>query len=130
MSFDASKLPKKMQLKWGRTVLQSQWTNVPNLLLEHQKNLDLSSTELVMLINLMSYEHDVDTDIYPSISTLAKRQGLHERSTQRAINRLIEKGMLEKHIRSKHQNQAGLTNIYSLEPLKNKLMELALKLQK
>lgn len=125
MNIEKKDLPQKMLQKWGATTLQEYWTNVPNILLTHQAVLRLSNTELVLLINLMSYEHDFNSPIYPSIATLAERQGLHERSIQRAINRLIQKGMLEKLVRAKHPEQKGVTNIYSISPLKRKLEDLA-----
>lgn len=121
------KIPPVLLQKWGKKALEDKWTSVPNMILLRQAELNISNTELVLLINIMSYEHNINALVYPSISTLAKRQGLHERSIQRAINRLVEKGFLTKTIRSKHQDQKGLTNIYSIAPLRAKLEELTNK---
>ncbi|ELU1491094.1 TPA: helix-turn-helix domain-containing protein [Enterobacter hormaechei] len=85
--------------------------------------LDLSNTEMLLLIHLISFIHFADTPAFPSISTLAARINQHPRTVQRTINKLISKGFLKRKIRAKSVNDKGLSNLYSVEPLIEKLFK-------
>ena len=84
--------------------------------------LELSNTEMLLLIHLISFIHFADTPAFPSISTLAGRINQHPRTVQRTINKLISKGVLKRKIRAKSVNDKGLSNLYSFEPLIEKLL--------
>ena len=115
------RIPKELLGKWGGPALAQGWTNIPNTLLDQQSKLDLTNSEMVLLIHIISFSHKAESPAFPSITTLATRLNQHSRTIQRTISRLVEKGIINKTIRSKHANDLGMTNIYSLEPLKRKL---------
>lgn len=112
--------------RWGYSVLEVEgWTTIPNLLLENQRDLNLGNTEMMLLIHLISFMHYGDTPIYPSIETLAQRINQHPRTVQRTIGKLIKMKLLKRSIRSKSQKDKGLSNLYSLEPLVERLLLIA-----
>jgi DNA-binding MarR family transcriptional regulator len=81
--------------KWGEAAVAG-WQALPDLLLKHQSKLELTATELVVLINLLSYWWYVDELPFPRVTTLAKRMNVTPRTVQRAIQRLTELGLLKK----------------------------------
>ncbi|WP_337155246.1 helix-turn-helix domain-containing protein [Proteus terrae] len=115
-------IPERLLLIWGRTILGSGWASVPNELLKNQNKLELSNSELVLLIHLISFMHHDDSKVYPSIELLSKRMSQDRRTIQRTINRLISKKIIRKKIRSTSRLDKGLTNIYDLSPLMLKLI--------
>ncbi|MDZ2401065.1 helix-turn-helix domain-containing protein, partial [Klebsiella pneumoniae] len=118
-----NQIPVILASRWGYSILEEAgWTTVPNLLLEKQMVLELSNTEMLLLIHLISFIHFADTPAFPSISTLAGRINQHPRTVQRTINKLISKGFLKRKIRAKSVNDKGLSNLYSFEPLIEKLL--------
>ncbi|MGX2962144.1 helix-turn-helix domain-containing protein [Shewanella sp. FeAMO] len=117
-------MPNTLVHKWGRNALDAGWTVIPNKLLKKQTDLKLTNSELIMLIHIISFYHEHDSVIFPSIKTLSALTGQHERTTQRTINRLVNKGVLEKKIRALKVTDLGLTNLYDLTPLKKKLSKL------
>ncbi|WP_410967594.1 helix-turn-helix domain-containing protein, partial [Salmonella sp. SAL4456] len=74
---------------WGRSILNSGWTSVPNELLKNQSKLGIGNTELVLLINLISFMHHPDAIVYPSISLLCERMNQDRRTIQRNLNKLV-----------------------------------------
>lgn len=119
-----NQIPVILASRWGYSILEEAgWTTIPNLLLEKQMVLDLSNTEMLLLIHLISFIHFADAPAFPSISTLAARINQHPRTVQRTINKLISKGFLKRKIRAKSVNDKGLSNLYSVEPLIEKLFK-------
>lgn len=117
-------IPLTLIGKWGQSVLSNGWTTIPNQLLFRQKELELSNSEMMMLIHIISFICHPMTPAYPSIETLANRINQHPRTVQRTIEKLISKKLLKKTIRSKGKFDKGMTNLYGIDPLIQKLMKL------
>ncbi|WP_409335559.1 helix-turn-helix domain-containing protein, partial [Escherichia coli] len=81
-------IPERILAIWGRSILNSGWTSVPNELLKNQSKLGIGNTELVLLINLISFMHHPDARVYPSISLLCERMNQDRRTIQRNLNKL------------------------------------------
>ena len=69
---------------------------MPDLLLRHQADLELTATDLVVLINLTLHWWYPDQRPFPRSSTIAKRMGIDRRSVQRSLAKLNEKRLVEK----------------------------------
>jgi DNA replication protein DnaD len=111
-------IPAILAGRWGFTILEKEgWTTIPNLLLYNQKKIDLSNTELLLLIHLISFIHYGDMPAFPAISTLAERINQHPRTVQRTLNNLLKRKIITRKIRSKSIGDKGLSNIYGIEPL-------------
>lgn len=81
--------------KWGDAAIAG-WQALPDVLLKNQKTLGLSPTELVVLINVLSFWWYVDRPPYPRASTLAKRMDVNNRTVYRALDTLTKKRLIAK----------------------------------
>jgi len=113
--------------KWGASISDRGFAQVPNYLLYINRFLDknLSSLELMVLIQLVGLWWKKDKQPFPSMATLGELCGVSSRQIQRTINQLIERRMIEKEVRT---NDKGLkaTNIYKLDPLIDILNEISI----
>lgn len=113
--------------KWGALVAQRGFAQVPNHLLllnvfldeEHQ----LTSTELLILIQLVGTWWRTNDLPFPSLSTIATRCGVSTRQVQRSINRLDKLGFIKRVNRRTKGIMAN--NAYDLAPLVRLLSSVA-----
>lgn len=107
--------------KWGEPVAGRGFAQIPNYLLFLNQFIDredrLSPVELLILIQLVGAWWKKGEKPFPSMGTLATRCGVSERQIQRAINHLVELGLIE---RSKRRIKGLISaNSYDLAPLVN-----------
>ncbi|EMB1508630.1 helix-turn-helix domain-containing protein, partial [Salmonella enterica] len=62
--------------------------------MKNQAKLELSNTELVLIIHLISFIHNADSKAFPSLSLLSERMSQDRRTIQRTLGKLEEKGLL------------------------------------
>jgi len=117
-------IPEKILAIWGRSILNSGWTSVPNELLQNQAKLGLGNTEFMLVIHLISFMHHADARVYPSIKLLCERMNQDRRTIQRNLSKLVEMDILRIKVRSTGKNDKGMTNLYDLTPLMLKLINL------
>jgi hypothetical protein len=79
--------------KWGEAA-RAGFQAVPDLLLKHQETLQLSPTELVVLLNVLMHWWYRDQKPFPRPTTIARRMGSTVRTVQRAIAKLESDGLL------------------------------------
>ncbi len=113
--------------KWGLEVAQRGFAQLPNYLLHLNQFVDpekkLSPLELLILIQLVGSWWKKDEMPFPSMSTLAKRCGVSSRQIQRAINQLVDHGLIER-----TKRRAGgiiSSNSYDLTPLVTTLHDVS-----
>ena len=123
-NLQAQEIPERILSRWGRSILSSGWTTIPNEVLNNQSKLGLTNSELVLIIHLISFLHNSDSKIYPSINVLSSRMNQDRRTIQRTISSLEKKDILKKTVRSKGLSDKGMTNLYDLSPLMLKLINL------
>ncbi len=108
--------------KWGQAVMDLGFCVVPSLLLRAQRRLNLSPTDLAVLLQLCDFWWDKDRKPYPSKETLAQRLSLSERQVQRYIANLEKEGLVQR--QQRHATNGGkLSNTYDLSGLVRKLQE-------
>jgi len=94
---------------------------IPNILLKNQENLGLTSTNMVVLLNVLSYWWYPEKKPYPRSTTIAKRMGLSPRAVQRSLRQLQTLELLER-------ERANDDRTYlNPEPLVERLIELIRK---
>lgn len=113
--------------KWGRSVAERGFTQIPNYLLNLNRFVDrehrLSPVEMLVLLQLVGSWWKTGEDPFPSMSTLANRCGVSSRQVQRAINNLDKLKLIQ---RKKRKNKGIIaSNSYSMKPLVEFLNEVA-----
>lgn len=113
--------------KWGRSVAERGFAQVPNYLLNLNRFVDkehrLSPVEMLVLLQLVGSWWKTEEDPFPSMSTLANRCGVSSRQVQRAINNLDKLKLIK---REKRKNKGIIaSNSYSMKPLVKFLNEVA-----
>ena len=115
--------PKASAEKWGQKVMDLGFCLVPSLLLRAQRRLNLSPTQLAVLLQLCDFWWDKDRKPFPSKETLAQRLSLSERQVQRYIADLEQEGLVRR-VDRRASNGGKLSNIYDLSGLVRRLQEL------
>ena len=107
--------------KWGEEACSLGWVSVPTLLLFAQKDLNISASELNVLMNLLMHWWNKSEKPYPSQSAIAFRSGLAPKTVQRALHSLEDKGLINKTSTARSNNITRGRNYYDLTPLVDRL---------
>lgn len=83
------------RVKWGDAAVPG-WQALPDVLLKQQTVLELSATDMLVAINLLSYWWYADNMPFPRVRTIADRMGVTARTVQRSMQKLIDKGYFER----------------------------------
>jgi predicted DNA-binding transcriptional regulator len=102
--------PGQIASKWGDAVSLG-FLAIPDALLINQANLKLTTTETMVLLNVLSYWWFAERKPFPRTSVIARRMGVSNRTVQRALEQLQKKGAL-----IKAENSRGAV-IYDPTPL-------------
>ncbi len=94
---------------------------VPDLLLKHQRDLGLSPTDLIVLLNVLMHWWYPEKKPFPRSTTIAKRMGMTPRTVQRSLQQLEDLGLLAR------EKDAGGPTYLDPAPLVGKLEGLAKK---
>ena len=88
--------PSAIRQRWrgAVTTAENGFTAVPDVLIKSQGQLDLSPTEMVVLLNILLHWWREDEWPYPRVSTIGERMGTSRRTVERAIHSLQEKGLV------------------------------------
>lgn len=113
--------------KWGEGVTKLGFQIVPDAILKYQAHLGagddgvdvaVSSPEMIVLLNVLMHWWTRDSVPFPSAPAIAKRIGVNRRSVDRAVEGLVEKGLLKK-------AREGNIVLYDPTPLVKRLQELS-----
>ena len=113
---DAAALP--IYTKYGEAAVAG-FQAVPDLLLKNQSKLELSTTDLVVLLNILMHWWYPDQKPFPRSTTIAQRIGLTPRTVQRSMQHLEKIGLLKK-----ETDDQGRV-LFDPEPLVHRLEEIA-----
>jgi|GEM_PF-5793514 len=81
--------------KWGDAGALG-FSQIPDVLFASQDKLGIDVTEMVVLLNVLSYWWYDERKPFPKSSTIAQRTGLSPRTVQRTLQKLQQKEMLKK----------------------------------
>jgi DNA-binding transcriptional regulator YhcF (GntR family) len=115
--------------KWSKTLMDSGYTVLPNIIIEHQRDLDINSTELNIILYLASRWWKADGKPFPSKATMAASIGLEPRTIQRNIANLQNRGLIRREER-RNTSTGSRTNIYHLDGLIKAARPFAIAKQK
>lgn len=107
--------------KWGRAA-EAGFQTIPDVLLKNQSKLGLSSTDMLVLMNL-TMDWRPDQPPFPRSTTIAGRMGCVVRTVQRSLATLKKIGLL---VKAKETLADGVhRQVYDLSGLVKRLAELA-----
>jgi predicted transcriptional regulator len=109
--------------KYGTAVMSHGSFVLPSLLLRAQARLLLTSTEMVVLLQLLEHWWTAESQAIPSMARLADRTALSRKTIQRSIDALVKKELITKV--SRRLPQGGKTsNEYKFTGLIQKLADI------
>lgn len=106
--------------RWG-VVADPGYQAVPDVLLFNQRELGLTSEELNVLLNLSAHWWRHKDFVFPGTSTIASRMNVTDRTVQRVIRSLANKGFVQE-----GRTENG-KRFFDLRPLQEKLKPFAEK---
>ena len=94
-------VPTTIKDKWQGAVTQgSGFVAVPVALLRMQTKYGLSTTDMMVLINLLAHWWDPERAVFPRTSTIAARIGVEKRTVQRATQKMEKAGLITRDVDS------------------------------
>jgi hypothetical protein len=120
---NTGKLKKQSDDKWGKAVMDLGFCIVPSLLLKAQRRLNLTPTQLAVLLQLCDHWWDANRKPFPSKETLSERLTLSARQVQRHIAEMEKMGLVRREERIGKHN-ARVSNRYDLDGLVKRLQEI------
>lgn len=106
---------KTNEKKWSKTLMDVGWTALPSVIIENQKQLDLSPIDMNIVLYLASKWWTPEGKPFPSKKTMAKAMGLNPRTVQKHIASLEAANYIR---REERRTPTGSqTNIYHLDGL-------------
>jgi len=106
--------------KWTPAVMKLGYSMVPSMIFWAQARLNLTPTQLMVLLHLADFWWHREQMPFPSKAELAERMGLSERQIQRHMAQLEEDGFLQRNARY-HRKGGQKNNEYDLSGLVKKL---------
>ena len=82
--------------KWGSATHEFGFTFVPNLLLEHQSELELKPIHLNIILTILKHWWQKDKRAWPSVPTVAASIGRSRSLVQRRIAELEKRGLIRR----------------------------------
>lgn len=114
--------------KWGSDVMDRGFCIVPSILIRAQTRLGLTTTQLVIILNLIDWWIDPSRSPWSSKKDLSDRIGIKPRQLQRQIAELEKAGLVKRIERTNHNGK--IPNEYDLQGLVEKLEKLAPEFKK
>lgn len=91
---------RELEKKWGKSVTDKGWVAIPKLLIQNQSKLKLTTSELSVLLVLLSEWWGATSPVIPSARRIGEMTGKSERTVYKLIKSLAEKdrGDYQKHL--------------------------------
>ena len=120
---------KTLEAKWGKTTLSRGWTGIPNVLIEQQRSLKLTPTDINILLILLKYWWDPNSPPYPSKRVIGEMIDREESTIRKCMVGLEKKGLIKRDPR--FLSMGGQTsNKYLMDGLIERLKKEAEELNK
>ena len=109
--------PREVAARWTPDLVKEGWTPISDFFLRNYHRLDISSTEAILIVHLMSHKWDSQHP-YPGFKSLAERMGVGATQIRSHARKLQMNGLLKREFRT------GTTNRFDLTPLFRRLEAL------
>lgn len=120
---------KQSDKKFGPAVMSHGQYIVPALMLRAQARLNVNSTQMVVLLQLLDFWWTKDSSAHPSIKTIAERIDLTTKQVQRTVDALVKKGLITK-INRRLPGRGKTSNEYKFDGLIRKLQAIEIDFDK
>ena len=120
---------KESEKKFGKAVMSHGWYIAPAMLLRAQARLNVNSTQMVVLLQLLDFWWRHDSSAHPSMGTIAERINLTTKQVQRTVDALVKKGLITK-INRRLPGRGKTSNQYKFEGLIKKLQVIEADFEK
>jgi predicted transcriptional regulator len=107
---------RELERRWTSPLMATGWTVLPNVLLDRQRALGLSSTDVNILLHIARHWWDADKLPYPSKKKMAECIGVTPSAVQRRIAKLERSGFIKRETRTRPDG-SQTSNAYSLTGL-------------
>lgn len=115
---------KQSVARWGAAAIDAGWTLIPSTLLKYQQRLEISPTELNVILQILKHWWNADDLPYPSQTSIADSMGVHKSTVERALKALrTRKLVTTKHRFDERHGQKS--NFYSFDGLIEEITKLA-----
>lgn len=101
--------------KWSKPLMDAGWTALPSVIIENQRQLDLTPLDLNIVLYLASKWWTPEGKPFPSKSTMAKAMNVHPRTIQKHVASLEAAGYIRREER--RLETGSKTNVYHLDGL-------------
>lgn len=112
----------RMEVIWGKRILDNGWLNVPNMIVRCYRHLGIEHGEFGFIMNILTYKHD-SRDPYPSRQTLAGNMKCSTKQISKWSESLLSKGLIKIGQRIDNDGTFG-NNVYNFEPLIEACLQL------
>lgn len=109
----------RIAARWGDAVIPG-FQPVPDVLIRHMGALDISPTELAVILNITLHWWGQGGLPFPRPSAIARRMDVTPRTVERAISGLERKGLLKRLVPEKRAGQTSIRR-FDLSGLKARL---------
>jgi len=114
---------KTNEKKWSKPLMDAGWTALPSVIVENQRQLDLTPLDMNIILYLASKWWKAEGKPYPSKGTMAKAMNVHPRTIQKHIAAMEAASYIT---REERRTPTGSkTNIYHLDGLIAAVMPFA-----
>ncbi len=105
--------------KWGSRTVELGYTILPNILIERQQSLGLSSLDVCIILNLLKHWWEESRRPFPSKTSIANCIGVTARTVQRRIERMEKDGFIRREQRREtgSGSKGSRSNVYHLDGL-------------
>ncbi|PLT28365.1 DnaD domain-containing protein [Peribacillus deserti] len=99
--------------------------SIPSFLLSHYKRMGLNELELMVLLHIQHYNEKGNS--FPTPDQISERMSVDSSQCSSLLRRLIQKGFLQ--IKEEYREDSILFEMYTLDPMYDKLLQFFLKVQ-
>ncbi len=83
---------KAIEERWTKPLADAGWTALPNVVLDKQAVLGLDPMDVNIILQIAKYWWQPESAPYPGVERLAEAIGVHVRTIQKHITRLVDAG--------------------------------------
>jgi hypothetical protein len=84
----------EIEAKWTKPLKDAGWTSFPSVIIERQRALGLDAVDINILLHLAVRWWTADNAPFPAKGTIAAAMGVHPRTIQRRITKLVGAGFV------------------------------------